>query len=102
MIIMTIKRMLSLVVFTAFLSVSYAQSFSNKSLQYEGLTREYSIYIPASYDGTSGFPLLFNFHGGDDVIANWQTSSDMTSLADTGNFILVYPQARQTQVTENL
>ena len=58
-------------------------------MEHDGLTREYSIYVPSSYDGTIDFPLLFNFHGGNDVIANWQTTSDMTSLADTADFILV-------------
>lgn len=94
MIIMTIKRILSLVVFIAFLTVSQAQVYISQTIQHDGLTREYSIYIPASYDGTSAFPLLFNFHGGNDVIANWQTSSDMSPIADTADFILVYPQAR--------
>ena len=94
MIIMTIKRILSLVVFIAFLTVSQAQVYISQTIQHDGLTREYSIYVPASYDGTSAFPLLFNFHGGNDVIANWQTSSDMSPIADTADFILVYPQAR--------
>jgi len=64
-------------------------------MMYDGLTREYSFYVPASYDGTTSFPLLFNFHGGNGVIADWQTTADMRPIADTANFILVYPQARQ-------
>ena len=92
---MTIKRILPFLVFIAFLSVSYAQGYISETIQHNGLTRAYSIYIPASYDGTTSFPLLFNFHGGNDVIANWQTTADMRPIADTANFILVYPQARQ-------
>ena len=88
------KRFFSLLIFATFLSVSNAQDYNSESILYDGLTREYSIYVPASYDGTVGFPLLFNFHGGNDVIANWQTLSDMSAIADTANFILVYPQAR--------
>lgn len=91
---MTTKRLLSLLVFIAFLTVSQAQGYISQTIQHDGLTREYSIYIPASYDGTTNFPLLFNFHGGDDVITNWQTTADMRPIADTANFILVYPQAR--------
>jgi polyhydroxybutyrate depolymerase len=94
MIIMTIKKILSLLVFIVFLTVSQAQGYISQTIQHDGLTREYSIYIPASYDGTTNFPLLFNFHGGDDVITNWQTTADMRPIADTANFILVYPQAR--------
>ena len=91
---MTTKRLLSLLVFIAFLTVSQAQGYISETIQHDGLTREYSIYVPASYDGTTDFPLLFNFHGGDDVITNWQTTADMRPIADTANFILVYPQAR--------
>ena len=91
---MITKQLLSLLVLIAFLDVSQAQGYISQTIQHDGLTREYSIYIPASYDGTTNFPLLFNFHGGDDVITNWQTTADMRPIADTANFILVYPQAR--------
>jgi polyhydroxybutyrate depolymerase len=92
--IMITKQLLSLLVFIAFLDASQAQGYISQTIQHDGLTREYSIYIPASYDGTTNFPLLFNFHGGDDVITNWQTTADIRPIADTANFILVYPQAR--------
>lgn len=91
---MTPKRLLSLFIFTSIFNLSHAQDFISETMQHDGLTREYSIYVPSSYDGTTDFPLLFNFHGGNDIIANWQTTSDMTSIADTADFILVYPQAR--------
>tara|TARA_B100001059_G_scaffold224775_1_gene251268 strand:+ start:56 stop:1207 length:1152 start_codon:yes stop_codon:yes gene_type:complete len=74
--------------------LSSAQSFINKSINFDGLTREYSIYIPSGYDGTSSYPLLFNFHGGNQDIASQQFISDMRPIADTANFIIVYPQAR--------
>jgi polyhydroxybutyrate depolymerase len=92
---MKTKRLFSLLIFTTFLSVSNAQDYISETIQFDGLTREYSIYVPASYDGTTSFPLLFNFHGGNGVIADWQTTADMRPIADTANFILVYPQARQ-------
>lgn len=71
-----------------------AQSFINKSINFDGLTREYSIYIPSNYDETVSYPLLFNFHGGNQDIASQQFISDMRPIADTANFIIVYPQAR--------
>lgn len=91
---MTAKRLLTLLVFTTFFSVTFAQGYISQTIQYDGLTREYSIYIPSSYDGTTSYALLFNFHGGNDVITNWQTLVDMRPIADTAHFILVYPQAR--------
>ena len=94
MIIMTTKRLLSLIVFIASLSVSHAQGYISQTIQYDGLTREYSIYVPASYDGTTNFPLLFNLHGGGGTNSAWQAASDMRPIADTADIILVYPQAR--------
>jgi len=70
-----------------------AQQFLDETLLYEGEIREYRIYIPASYDGSTSFPLMFNFHGGGGVIAGQVAIADMRPLADTANFIVVYPQA---------
>ena len=87
--------LLTILMTMAIITSGYAQSYISKTIQHGSLTRDYSIYVPASYNGTTSFPLLFNFHGGNDVIANWQTAADMRPIADTADFILVYPQARQ-------
>ena len=71
-----------------------SQDFKERTIKYEGQNREFNVYIPLCYDGSEHVPLLFNFHGGNDRISNWIKSSDMRSVADTANFILVYPQAR--------
>jgi len=89
------KSFSSLFLFIVCISFSYAQGYISETIEYDGLTREYSIYVPASYDGTTSFPLLFNFHGGGDVIASQIAIADMSPIADTANFIVVYPQARQ-------
>jgi polyhydroxybutyrate depolymerase len=89
------KSFSSLFLFIVCTSFSYAQGYISETIEYDGLTREYSIYVPASYDGTTSFPLLFNFHGGGDVIASQIAIADMSPIADTANFIVVYPQARQ-------
>ena len=81
-------------IFTAFISVSYAQGYISATIQHGGLIREYSIYVPASYDGTTNFPLLFNLHGGGGTIASHIDIADMSPIADTANFIVVCPQAR--------
>ncbi len=89
-----IKRLISLLIFITIINVSFAQGYISETIQYDGLTREYSIYVPASYDGTTSFPLLFNFHGGGGTIASQIGIADMSPIADTANFIVVYPQAR--------
>ena len=91
---MTTKKILSLIAFTAFINAGYAQGYMSETVQHNSLTREYSIYVPASYDGTTNFPLLFNLHGGGGTNSAWQAASDMRPIADTADIILVYPQAR--------
>ena len=70
-----------------------AQTLLNQTLVHDGNNREYAIYIPASYNGSQAVPLLFNFHGGGGNIVDYMSSADMRPIADTANFILVYPQA---------
>jgi polyhydroxybutyrate depolymerase len=64
----------------------------NLSLEHDGLTREYQLYVPTSYDGSSRFPLLFNFHGFGGTVADHLQAADMRSLANSEKFLLVYPQ----------
>ena len=89
------KQIISLLIFITTINVSYAQGYISETIQHDGLIREYSIYVPASYDGTTNFPLLFNLHGGGGTIAAHIGIADMSPIADTANFIVVYPQARQ-------
>ena len=88
------KQLISFLIFITTINVSFAQAYISETIQYDGLTREYSIYVPNSYDGTTSFPLLLNFHGGGGTIAFHIGIADMSPIADTANFIVVYPQAR--------
>ena len=88
------KILISILATTALFTSGYSQTFISQTIQNDGLTRGYSIYVPASYDGTTNFPLLFNLHGGGGTNSAWQVSADMRPIADTADFILVYPQAR--------
>lgn len=73
--------------------VSSAQGYEDLTLELDGNTRSYRIYVPNSYTGSESVPLLFNFHGGGDDIASQIYLADMSPIADTANFIVVYPQA---------
>ena len=88
------KILISILATTALFTSGYSQTFISQTIQNDGLTRGYSIYVPASYDGTTNFPLLFNLHGGGGTNSAWQAASDMRPIADTADIILVYPQAR--------
>ena len=92
--IFTLTLLLTISATTALITAGYSQTFISQTIQHDGLTREYNIYVPASYDGTTNFPLLFNLHGGGGTNSVWQVASDMRPIADTADFILVYPQAR--------
>ena len=88
------KILISILATIAIITSGYSQTFISQTIQHDGLTREYSLYVPPSYDGTTNFPLLFNLHGGGGTNTAWQAASDMRPIADTADFILVYPQAR--------
>ena len=90
---MTIKSILSICILLPLLNAAHGQSYLNQTVQYDGQTRAYSIYVPAIYDGTQPVPLVFSFHGGGGSIAGNIAINDFSSVADTANFIAVYPQA---------
>ena len=60
---------------------------------YDNIEREYVIYIPSSYDGLTSVPLIFSFHGGGGNIQENILINDLSELAESENFIAVYPQA---------
>jgi polyhydroxybutyrate depolymerase len=62
------------------------------NLQLNGITRNYLLYVPKSYDLISPSPLLFNFHGYGGTSNDHLLSANMRTLADQENFLLVYPQ----------
>ena len=69
--------------------------YSNSNAQtivHDGISREYVLYIPNSYNGTSAVPVLFNFHGFGGSASDYMQEADMRSLAEAETFILIYPQ----------
>ena len=88
------KTIITILTFLFFGAQTFeAQTLVNQTMVHDGYNREYAIYIPASYDGNQEVPLLFNFHGGGGYIADYMSAVDMRPIADTANFLLVYPQA---------
>ena len=73
-------------------SITNTTGLFTRTLFHDGVTREYILYVPDSYDGTSEVPLMLNFHGFGGHANTYLNYADMRSLADTENFILVYPQ----------
>ena len=70
----------------------FSQQLITESIFFDGQEREYLVYIPESYNATSEFPVLFSFHGGSGYAEDFIYTNDMRPIADTANFIAVYPQ----------
>ena len=67
---------------------------NNISTTYDNLSRSYQIYVPESYSVTKPIPIVFNLHGGASTAMGYLNSiGDMRPIADTANFIIIYPQA---------
>ncbi len=61
------------------------------TLEHDGLTRSYRLYVPATYTGNAAVPLVFNLHGYTSNAIQQELYGDFRSIADTANFILVHP-----------
>lgn len=69
-----------------------AQSTIVDSIFSGGLYRTYRLYIPALYNGTTARPLILNLHGYTSNASTHQVYSNFMPIADTANFLMVYPQ----------
>ena len=72
-----------------------------KELIVNGTTREYIIYVPDDYTGTSSLPMLLSFHG---LASNMEFNFNQTNfdqLAERENFIVVHPNGIDNRWTVN-
>lgn len=61
-----------------------------KSMTVDGKVREYGIYVPKSYTGSSKVPVVFSLHGTSNDYDSGRV--DFNSLAETNRFIVIYPR----------
>lgn len=64
---------------------------SERSLTVDGLERSYLLHIPPLVRSNQPVPLMFVFHGYSMHAADMVTLTGMNSLADSNQFLLVYP-----------
>lgn len=62
------------------------------SLVHDGLTRTYTLYIPANYNATNAHPIVFNLHGYTSNGTAQASMTNMNAIADTAGFIVAYPE----------
>lgn len=69
-----------------------AQQTINSSIEHDGLSRDYILYLPANYDGGEAVPLILNFHGYGSNAYEQMNYGDFRPIADTAGFLVVQPQ----------
>lgn len=70
---------------------SVAQNVTG-SLVHDGLTRNYTLYIPANYNAANAHPIVFNLHGYTSNGTAQANLTNMNAIADTAGFIVAYPE----------
>lgn len=88
---MKLKSILTGLLASASLFV-FAQTTIVDSIVSDGINRAYRLYVPAAYTGSTARPLIFNFHGYTSNAEQQQLYSNFMPIADTANFLVVYPQ----------
>ena len=71
---------------------SCSENTDAQSILHDNIEREYLIYVPDSYNQTSATPMMINFHGFSYTASEYMKYADMRSIAESNEFILVYPQ----------
>lgn len=73
------------------LGITCTRGQTTASFVFEGVTRSYIVYTPPSYVPGSSLPLVFVLHGFTQTAQAIMDVSAFNDVADTGNFIVVYP-----------
>ena len=73
------------------LNFAFSQTTTNHTIQHNGITREYRLYVPAIYNAANPVPLVFNLHGYTSDNLAQEFYGDFRPIADTANFIIVHP-----------
>jgi polyhydroxybutyrate depolymerase len=86
------KNILAFTVLAAALAVSASRGDSEKTINVDGVEREYYVHIPREYDGFEPVPLVLALHGGGGEGDKMDRLTGFNDVADEEGFIVVYPQ----------
>ena len=84
------KTLLLILAFQFFTLLSFSQLI-NGNFEFDGTNRTYAVYLPASFQPDEPTPLLLALHGYTQNGATMMAFSGFNAIADTGNFVVVYP-----------
>lgn len=79
-----------------------AQTNQTDSIISGGIYRKYTLYIPAIYNSAQKTPLIINMHGYGSDMQEQQSYSNFMPIADTANFLMVYPQGTTDPINGGL
>lgn len=85
------KKNILLIGLTLLSFCSFSQITIVDSIFSGGMYRNYRLYVPAAYTGSSARPLIINMHGYTSNALQQQFYSNFTPIADTANFLMVFP-----------
>ncbi len=69
-------------------TIASAQTFN---FSHNSVTRSYIVHLPTNYSDSNIYPLVINMHGYGSDGTQQQFYAEMDAVADTANFIVVYP-----------
>lgn len=85
------RKQLFFVFFILMMLSTIGHAQVNSGFQFDGQNRSYIVYTPASFNPGTPVPLVFVLHGLTQTGQAIMNVSNFNAIADTANFILVYP-----------
>lgn len=99
---MFIRTVFSFLLFFTGMYRLSAQTTVSDSIVSGGIQRVYKLYIPTLYNNTTSLrPLILNMHGYTSNASQQQTYTNFMPIADTANFLMVYPEGTFLPGTSN-
>lgn len=87
------KKIIILFSLIAITTLANAGTTITGSIMSGGISRSYRLYIPSIYNASNPpCPLIINMHGYTSNASQQQSYTNFMPIADTANFLMVYPQ----------
>lgn len=71
---------------------TFSKAQTNGNITWDGITRDYKVYLPSTYTPGSSMPLVFVLHGFTQTANTIMNVSGFNNVAEDNDFIVVYPQ----------
>src|SRR4051812_28438537 len=66
-----------------------------------GVTREYYVHVPAGYDSTRPFPVVFMLHGHGGTGEEFYMKSGWKEIGDAHNLLTIYPSSWRYNIVDD-